>query len=217
MTRELHDRAARIERGREQEALAATTAERVRVARELHDAVAHNLSVLAIQAAGADGVVERDPARALQCAELIEGVGRETLAELGRLVDAGAPQPGLALVDGLTQRAREGGLPVELRVEGDPAALPAGVDLAAYRIVQEALANAAKHAGAARARVIVRYLRQAVEVEVADDGRGAGGAGSSDGGHGLVGIRERVALYDGTVAIGRRPGGGFLVHARLPV
>jgi signal transduction histidine kinase len=220
LTAELRERAEQIERAREQEAKAAMVAERVRVARELHDAVAHNLSVIAIQAAGADGVVERNPQRAAECAALIETVGRDTLAELGRLVDAGAsaPQPSLATVDDLTQRARDGGLPVELQVEGDPAALPAGVDLAAYRIVQEALANVAKHAGAARAWVVVRYDRRAVEVEVADDGRGPNGAGpETDGGHGLVGIRERVAVYDGTVDIGRRPGGGFVVHARLPV
>jgi signal transduction histidine kinase len=220
LARELKEKAVRMVLAREQEAQAATTAERVRVARELHDAVAHNLSVIAIQAGGADGLVERDPERAAQVAALIESVGRDTLAELGRLVDAtAAPQPSLELVDGLARRAREGGLPVELSVEGERPALPAGVDLAAYRIVQEALANVSKHAGTARASVVVRYLRHAVEVEVADDGRGGNGSQPQGrgGGHGLVGIRERVALYDGTVHIGRRPGGGFLVHARLPV
>ena len=199
----------------------------MRVARELHDAVAHNISVIAIQAGGADGIVERDPERAARCAALIESVASEALGELDRLVStmrAGDPgpavsQPSLARVDALAARARNAGVPVELDVEGEPAALPAGVDLAAYRIVQEALANTAKHAGRARARVVVRYRPHAIEVEIADDGGPSRGAPSrgTGGGHGLIGIRERVALYDGTLDVGRRPGGGFLVHARLPI
>ena len=183
--------------------------------------------MIAIQAGGADGIVERDPKRAAQVAELIETVAREALGELERLVDAldadgdgpGAPQPTLARVDALATRARNAGVPVELNVEGEPAALPAGVDLAAYRIVQEALANAAKHAGPARASVVVRYRPHAVEVEIADDGRGPSRspARRQGGGHGLIGIRERVALYGGTLDVGRRPSGGFRVHARLPI
>jgi signal transduction histidine kinase len=223
LARELGEKAARMAHAREQETRAARTAERVRVARELHDAVAHSISVIAIQAGGAAGLVPRDRARAAQTAALIATVGGDALSELGRLVapaDAGAAsQPGLAGVDALARRARAGGVRVEVRVEGEPAGLPAGVDLAAYRIVQEALANVAKHAGAARAWVLVRYDRRAVELEVTDDGRGPGGsrAPRNGGGHGLVGIRERVALYDGTLDVGRRPGGGFLVHARLPL
>jgi len=235
---ETREKAAQVERSRERDARAAVTAERMRVARELHDAVAHNLSVIAIQAAGADGVVERDPARATQCATLIETVATEAIAELGRLAGLRAagrdgPPPSLARVDALAQRARDAGLPVELRVEGEPARLAAGVDLAAFRIVQEALANASKHAGAARAWVVVRYEQRAVELEIGDDGRGAGGSrpeprnGSSAGtrppssagtsGHGLIGMRERAALYGGTLVAGRRPGGGFAVRARLPL
>ena len=156
LTREGRQRSLEIERSRAREARAAVTSERMRVARELHDAVAHNISVIAIQAGGADGIVERDPARAEQCVELIETVAREALAELGRLArpqaaedDAG--EPSLARVDQLADRARAAGVPVELSVEGRPAALHAGVDLAAFRIVQEALANAAKHARANRA------------------------------------------------------------------
>jgi signal transduction histidine kinase len=122
-------------------------------------------------------------------------------------------------VDALALRARDAGLPVSLRVEGEPAALPAGVDLAAYRIVQEALTNAAKHGGGTRAWVVVRYGEQAVEVEIGDDGRGADAmpVPGSSGGHGLIGMRERVALYGGTLRLGPRPNGGFTVHARLPI
>ncbi|MGI9098531.1 MAG: DUF7134 domain-containing protein [Solirubrobacteraceae bacterium] len=225
LTRQRQEEAADIERARAREARAAVTAERMRVARELHDAVAHNISVIAIQAAGAGGVVERDPDRAAQCAALIVAVGREALAELGRLAGlpsggaADSPAPSLARVDGLAMRARDAGLPVDLRIEGEPATIPAGVDLAAYRIVQEALANASKHAGAERAWVIVRYDADAIEVEIGDDGRGANGAqpARSGGGHGLIGIRERVALYGGTLDVARRSGGGFLVCARLPL
>ena len=223
LTRELRDKTVRLTRARAREARAAALDERMRVARELHDAVAHNLSVIAIQAAGADGLVERDAPRAAETAGLIATVGREALAELDHLVspagaDSGLVEPSLARVDRLAARARDGGLPVELRVEGEPAALPTGVDLAAYRIVQEALANTSKHAGDARARVVVRYEPRAVEVEVADDGRGTNGHSSGDGsGHGLVGIRERVALYGGTLAIGAGERGGFTVRARLPI
>jgi signal transduction histidine kinase len=219
LTAELHDKAARLEEAREEEARAAVVAERARVARELHDAVAHSLSVIAIQAAGAAGIADRDPDRAARSSDLIEAVGGDALAELRRLAaPTGADAPGLEGVGALTQRARAGGLPVELRIEGEPAALPAGVDLAAFRIVQEALANVSKHARAARAWVVVRYERDAVEVEVADDGRGPNGAApASGGGHGLVGMRERVALYNGMLEAGGRPDGGFLVRARLPL
>ncbi len=224
LTRQGREEAARAEQARAREARAAVTAERMRVARELHDAVAHSISVIAIQAGGADGIVERDPERTIQSAELIRTVARDALAELGRLVGAadassgGAP-PSLAHVDALAARARDAGQPVDLRVEGEPATLPGGVDLAAYRIVQEALTNASKHAAGARAEVVVRYQRHAVEVEIADDGRGAVRRPARRGGtgHGLIGIRERVALYGGTVDAGKRPSGGFRVHARLPI
>ena len=224
LTRAGRDEAERAERVRAREARAAVIAERMRVARELHDAVAHNISVIAIQAGGADGIVDRDAERTAQIATLIGTVAREALAELGRLVgtpeaDAAAP-PSLAHVDALAARARDAGQPVELRVEGEPAALPGGVDLAAYRIVQEALTNTSKHAAGARAQVVVRFQRHAVEVEIADDGRGGARSrarGATGHGHGLIGIRERVALYGGTLDAGRRPSGGFRVHARLPI
>ena len=220
LTRELRAEGTELEAGRLRDARAAVTAERMRVARELHDAVAHNISVIAIQAAGADGVMERDPARAYECAQLIEAVAGEAITELGSLA-AGSPgaEAGLARIDALVRRARAGGLPVDVRVEGDPATLPAGIDLAAYRIVQEALANTSKHAGDARATVVVRYARGAVEVEIADNGdvRPSGtGLTHEDAGHGLTGMRERVSLYGGTLRAGRRAAGGFVVHARLP-
>jgi len=223
LTRQGRDEALRAERARTREARAAVVAERMRVARELHDAVAHNISVIAIQAGGADGIVDRDPARATQIAALIATVAREAVAELARLVgplggETAAP-PTLAHVAALAARARDAGQPVELRVEGDPAELPGGVDLAAFRIVQEALTNASKHAAGARAEVVVRYESAAVEVEIADDGRTAADQVTKTGGtgHGLIGIRERVALYGGTLDAGRRPSGGFRVHARLPI
>ena len=215
LLREAEEKAAQADRDRERAARAAVTAERMRVARELHDAVAHNISVIAIQAAGAHGIVERDPARAATVVELVEAVTEEALLELGRLADEHDLQPGLAGVQALAERARAAGLPVELEIAGDPVPLPAGVDLAAFRIVQEALANASKHAGPARARVTVRYAPRAVELEIDDDGRGPNGGRA--GGHGLVGMRERVALYGGTLEAGRRLSGGFAVRARLPL
>ena len=214
LTRHDREEAARAEAIRAREARAAVTAERMRIARELHDAVAHSISVIAIQAGGADGLVDRDAARAAECARLIERVAGDALVELERLSGA-LDAPGLEQLGALTERARDAGLPVALRVEGDPAALPAGVDLAAYRIVQEALANTAKHAGAAQASVVIRYDAGAVELEVADDG--AGSPPRDDGGHGLIGMRERVALYGGTLDAGRRATGGFRVRARLPI
>ncbi|MGH2948938.1 MAG: histidine kinase, partial [Solirubrobacteraceae bacterium] len=218
LTGEVRQEAAQVERRRALEEQAAVTGERMRVARELHDAVAHNISVIAIQAAGATGIVDRDPERAIQCAQLIEAVARDAIVELGRLAgpEGTSGAPGLARVESIARRARDGGLPVELRVEGSPVKIPAGVDLAAFRIVQEALANASKHAGDARARVVVRYRPRAIELEIADDGRGPNGSRNGSG-HGLIGMRERVALYGGTLDAGRRPGGGFEVRARLPL
>jgi signal transduction histidine kinase len=142
-------------------------------------------------------------------------VAREALAELGRLAGPAGDGPSLTAVDHLAERARAAGVPVELSVDGRPARLPAGLDLAAFRIVQEALANTAKHARAGRAWVSVRYDARALELEIADDGRGPDGEPTD--GHGLLGMHERVALYGGTLDAGARPGGGFLVRARLPL
>jgi len=221
LTRAGRRRGAEIERAREQDARGAVTRERARVARELHDAVAHNVSVIAIQAGGAEPLVGRDPARAAEILELIEQVAREALAELGRLgaaeEDEGA-RPGLARVGVLAERARAAGLAVALDLPDNGGPLPAGVDLAAFRVVQEALANTAKHAGADHAWVTVRREPRAVGLEIADDGRGPRRRPRGDGGHGLVGMRERVALYGGTLETGpREHGRGFLVRATIPV
>jgi signal transduction histidine kinase len=228
LARELSVKAERAEHAREEEERRALTAERNRIARELHDVLAHNLSVMVVQASAGRRLLERDPDGAADVARLIERTGREALAELRYVFGPvrrgdGEPlqgPPSLERVDQLARRARDAGLPVDLHVDGDPAPLPAGVDLAAYRVVQEALTNALKHAGAAHASVRVGYRPHEVLVEVTDDGRGRGANGDASefgGGHGLVGMRERVALYGGELETGRRRGGGFLVRARLPL
>jgi signal transduction histidine kinase len=179
--------------------------------------------VMTVQAGAARLWLEDDPGRAREPLLAVEHAGREALGELRRLLGilrrderepAPRPQPGLANLDALVAQARRAGLPVELVINGAPAPLPAGVDLAAYRIVQEGLTNTRKHAGAARACVAVRYRPEALELEISDDGRtGANGSG----GHGLVGMRERVALYGGRLEAGPRPEGGFTIHASLPL
>jgi signal transduction histidine kinase len=226
LARELAEKAERAEHAREEEERQAVAAERARVARELHDVLAHNLSVMVIQASAARRVVARDPSAAAKSAELIRRTGREALTELRQLFgpvrrDDGVAlpgSPGLANVERLAAGARAAGLPVELHVEGSPLRLPPGADMAAYRVVQEALTNTLNHAGGARATVIIRYEPGDVVVEVLDDGPGPGYDGSAleSGGHGLVGMRERVALYGGKLDAGARHGGGFAVRARLP-
>jgi len=222
---ELADRAVALERAREGEAQAAVQEERARIARELHDVVAHDVSVMVVQAAAAKRIVEREPDRAEEAIVSIEGTGREALAEMRRLLGvlrrgdedlALAPQPSLSRVDALLARTRATGLDVALERSGDDAPLPAGVDLAAYRVVQEALANVVRHAGAEHATVRLTCDPRAVVVEVVDDGRGAANGGSKAG-HGLIGLRERVELYGGDFEAGPRAEGGFGVRARLPV
>jgi len=222
---ELADRAVALERAREGEAQAAVQEERARIARELHDVVAHDVSVMVVQAAAAKRIVEREPDRAEEAIVSIEGTGREALAEMRRLLGvlrrgdedlALAPQPSLSRVDALLARTRAAGLDVALERSGDDAPLPAGVDLAAYRVVQEALANVVRHAGAEHATVRLTYDPRAVVVEVVDDGRGATNGGGKAG-HGLIGLRERVDLYGGDFEAGPRAEGGFGVRARLPV
>ena len=194
------------------------------MAREIHDVLAHNLSVMVIQASAARRVADRDPAAAKEAARLISRTGREALSELryvfgavrkddGEALGAG---PGLAHLDQLVSRAHRAGLSVEVRVEGEPLELSPGADLAAYRVVQEALTNTLKHARGSRAVVTVRYEPGGVVVEVLDDGTAVNGSAWESGGHGLVGMRERVALYGGELEAGRRDGGGFAVRARLP-
>ena len=214
------DRAARLERER----ATAIADERARIARELHDVIAHSLGVIIVQAGAGETVVEQRPEQAQQVLRSIQRIGREALGEMSRLVgvlrDGGeevglAPQPGLGQVDALLEDARAAGLEVELVVEGTPSPVSAGLDLAAYRIVQEALTNVRKHAGGARATVVVGYAPGALELEVCDDGVAAQDAWG--GGHGLVGMRERAAVYGGTLEAGPRPEGGFAVRARLPI
>lgn len=222
---ELRERAERLEREREANARAAVAEERTRIAREMHDVVAHSLSVMVVQAEAAEEMIGIDPERARKPLSAVQETGRGALTELRRMLgvlremDEGpdlAPQPGLAGLGDLVEHVRDAGLPVELRVEGEPRPLSPTGDLQAYRIVQEALTNALKHAGPARAQVLVRYEADDVVIEVTDDGRGYDPA--TDGrGHGLIGMRERVAVCGGQMSAGRRPQGGFEVVARLPV
>jgi signal transduction histidine kinase len=221
---ELVERAARVEREREERTRTAIAEERKRIARELHDVIAHTLSVMTVQAGAARLLLEDEPERAAAPLLAVEETGRQALTDLRRLfeilqedasVTALGPQPGLADLDRLLAHARRAGLPVELAVEGQPRTLAPGVDLAAYRIVQEALTNARKHAGPARAQVAVRYGTETLDLEITDDGRASANGGN--GGHGLVGMRERAALYGGELAAGPRTEGGFAVRARLPI
>lgn len=211
---------------REQErAATAALEERTRIARELHDIVAHAVSVMVIQAGAASEVLATDPAGAVQALDSVRSTGRQALDELRRLLgvlraeqtDAGlSPQPGLDRLPALVEQVSGPGLAVELQQRGTRPQLPASLELAVYRIVQEALTNTVKHAGATRADVCVRYEPHSVDVRVVDDGRGCV-PGADSGGHGLGGIHERVAMYGGCLTSGPGPDGGFLVHARLPV
>jgi signal transduction histidine kinase len=221
LTEELHEAAVRAQEAREHEAAHAAAEERRRIAREMHDVVAHSVSVMVVQAGGARRILERDPERAVEAAARIEEVGRAALAEMRRLLgvmhhaDERAPQPTMRQLDALVERTRAAGLPVSLTVEGEPRSLPAGKDLAAYRVVQEALTNAIKHAGRAPTEVTVRWEPAHLELEIVDTGTHT--ANGHGGGHGLVGMEERVRLYDGELHTGRRAGGGFEVIARLPL
>ncbi len=219
----LAHRAERLEREREQKARLAVAEERVRIARELHDIVAHAISVIVVQAQAGERVLEGEQASAREALGSIETTGRQALVEMRRLLGilrkedrelALAPRPSLAYLDVLAEGVREAGLPVELHFEGEVKQLPPGVDLSAYRIVQEALTNSLKHAGPASAQVVVRYRPGEVEIEISDDGRGA--VDGRVGGHGLVGMRERAALVGGTVESGSNGGRGYTVRARLP-
>jgi signal transduction histidine kinase len=221
------NRHRRILRDREIAAKDAVAAERARIARELHDVVAHHMSVMIVQAGAARTVGARDPEATAAALEQIEESGRTGLAEMRRLLDllqapedgdGLAPQPGLARLEELLEATRATGIAVELSVEGPERPVPAGVDLSAFRIVQEALTNVLKHSGSTTASVRLAYRPDALEIEVTDDGIGApeGIAGHGER-HGLVGMRERAALFGGTFEAGPRPGGGFVVRARLPL
>src|SRR5690348_6875669 len=227
----LEDRAARLEAERDAQAQIAAAAERARIARELHDVIAHNVSVMVVQADGASYAMDNDPARAREALAAISATGRQALAEMRRLLgvlrregDGAstelAPQPGMGELGELLDQARGAGLPVLFTVEGDPQPLPGGIALAAYRIVQESLTNTRKHAGpVTSASVTLRYSGGALVLAIADDGRGGRGGAAMPGaaGHGLTGMRERVAACGGSVAAGPRPEGGFEVVATLPL
>lgn len=261
----VEDRAEQLEREQDAQARRAVLEERSRIARELHDIVAHSMSVMVVQAGAARRTLDRDPARAVESMSHIESTGRDALAEMRRVVavlrsdgdrdrerdrdrdhergdpvdlprgepfdrDALLPQPGLDELTTLVEQCREAGLPVELEVDGEVRSLPSGLELAVYRIVQEALTNTMRHAGPARAHVRLCFGEDGVTVSVVDDGRGASATADSgpgshgDGtdearhaGHGLAGMHERVGLYGGRLTAGPRAGGGFSVQAEIPL
>jgi signal transduction histidine kinase len=224
-TERLRKLSAELERERELTAQLAVIEERARIARELHDVVAHSLSVIAIQADGAEAALEKDAQLAQRPLRAIRRSAEDALAEMRRLLgvlraeDEGAelaPQPGLAQLPALVERARAAGMPVTLLVDGEPRPLPASLDLSAYRIIQEALTNVHKHAGNSPASVRVVWRRNLLGLQVRDTGSGRPIHVNGDG-HGLVGMRERVKLHGGELRAGALPGGGFEVTARLPL
>ncbi|MFD9206474.1 sensor histidine kinase [Streptomyces sioyaensis] len=231
---QLEERAARLEKEREAQSRIAVAAERARIARELHDVVAHNVSVMVVQADGAAYVLDVAPDQTREALETISGTGRQALAEMRRLLgvlrtgeqpEGGeyVPQPGVEQLEDLMDQVRGAGLPVDFRVEGESRELPSSVALTVYRIVQEALTNTRKHGGPdVGATVRVSYRDEYLELLVEDDGRGAQQElyeeGGADGlGHGLIGMRERVGMVGGSLTAGPRAGGGFRISAVLPL
>ncbi|MDQ1037893.1 signal transduction histidine kinase [Streptomyces sp. V3I8] len=231
---QLEERAARLEKEREAQAKVAVAAERARIARELHDVVAHNVSVMVVQADGAAYVLDTAPDQAKKALEIISGTGRQALAEMRRLLgvlrtgehqESGeyVPQPDVEQLGDLIEQCRGSGLPVDYKIEGTPRPLPSGVELTAYRIVQEALTNTRKHGGPnTGASVRLVYFDDGLGLLVEDDGKGAPHElyeeGGVDGqGHGLIGMRERIGMVGGTLDAGPRPGGGFRISALLPL
>ncbi|KOU00002.1 histidine kinase [Streptomyces rimosus subsp. pseudoverticillatus] len=231
---QLEEKAARLEKERETQSRIAVAAERARIARELHDVVAHNVSVMVVQADGAAYVLDASPEQAKQALETISGTGRQALAEMRRLLgvlrtgeqpESGeyVPQPGVEQLADLIDQVRGAGLPVDFRVVGEPRPLPSSVELTAYRIVQEALTNTRKHGGPdVGATVRLSYQDGELDLLVEDDGRGAQhelytGGGADGLGHGLIGMRERVGMVGGSLDAGPRPGGGFRISAVLPL
>ncbi|WP_411103347.1 sensor histidine kinase [Streptomyces sp. cmx-4-9] len=231
---QLIERNQRLENQREAQAKVAVAAERARIARELHDVVAHNVSVMVVQADGAAYVMDAAPEQAKEALQTISGTGRQALAEMRRLLgvlrtgepqesEDYVPQPDVEQIEVLVEQVRAAGLRVDFAVEGAPRRLPSGVELTAYRIVQEALTNTRKHGGPqASASVRLVYFDDGLGLLVEDDGRGAAHElyedGGADGaGHGLIGMRERIGMVGGTLDTGPRPGGGFRISALLPL
>jgi signal transduction histidine kinase len=222
--RELESLTAELASEREERARLAVAAERARSARELHDVVAHSVSTMVVQAEAGEALLDSHPKRARDAFASIQETGREALTEMRRLLGllrrgdralALVPQPSMMRLENLLARVREAGLAVELDIEGQPRLLPPGLDLSAYRIVQEALTNTLKHAGATNAWVNVRYRDHALELEIVDDGH-SGSNGAREG-YGIAGMRERVKLFGGELEAGRRSDGGYAVRARLPL
>jgi signal transduction histidine kinase len=223
--RELVQRAEQLQNEQEERAQRAVAEERGRIARDLHDVVAHAVSVIVLQAGAARRIATEQPDRARDALVAIEALGREAAADMRRLVGIlrrpqdpvgdTELQPSLTRLDMLADRVRAAGLEVRVRIEGEPRALPPGVELSAYRIVQEALTNTLRHAHAERADVILRYLADELELEVSDNGPGSDPVKA--GGHGLIGMRERAAIFGGHVEAGPRPGVGFRVRVLLPL
>ena len=198
--------------------------ERARIARELHDVVSHAISLIVLQARGGRRVLETRPGETRAALDAIEHAGAQALGEMRRMLEllreqgddvTLAPRPSLRDLDDVVARVRATGLHVDVDVQGEPVDLPPGIDISAYRIVQEGLTNALKHAGPAHARLVVRYAPDALEVQVVDDG--AGGGNGDGSGLGLAGLRERVAVYGGVLEAGARPQGGYALRARLPL
>jgi signal transduction histidine kinase len=215
--------AARVEREREQRRLEALERERARMARELHDILAHSVSLMGVQAGAAEEVLRRDPERARPVLRSIQQISRDSVAELRRLLGmlrsdelepSTTPQPRIDQIDALIERMRAAGLPVNLRIAGSQKPLPAGVELAAYRVVQEALTNALKHSRPSHVDVVFSYSPDCLEVSIDNDGASVAANGS---GHGLIGMNERVSLYGGTLITAPRGGGGYHVAAKLPL
>jgi signal transduction histidine kinase len=223
-TQQLEERAAELERERDEKAKQAVSEERLRIAQDLHDVVAHSMGVIAVQAGVGAHVIDNDPAEAKKSLEAISLTSRTTLAEIRRMLgvlreDARAeyaPAPGLGDLERLVQEICDAGVDSHVTWEGKRVELPPSVDLTAYRIVQESLTNVLKHGGPdVHVDVTVRYEPEALAVEVSDDGRGVNGR-ATDGGHGLMGMRERVGVFGGSFEAGPRTGGGFRVAVRLP-
>ena len=218
-------RAERLASERDETIREALLDERARIARELHDVVAHSVSVMVVQAGAAEDLLDRDPERARMPLLSIQETGAHAIAELRRLLGLLrdersepllAPQPGTSQIHDLVEQMGELGLPIEFRIEGTPRPLSPGIELAMYRVAQEALTNTLKHARSATSAMLLRYGDHELELEVVDDGA-ADPVNGNGVGHGLIGMRERVALYDGWIEAGPRPDGGFAVRARLPL
>jgi signal transduction histidine kinase len=228
---ELHARAERLEREREEEARRAVTEERLRIARELHDVIAHSMSVIAVQSAVGNHVIDSQPAEARQALAAIEATSRSALTEMRRLLGvlrqegeprgSLTPAPGLADLATLVSQVQDAGLKVWINVDGQRGPVPPGIDLSAYRIVQEALTNVIKHSGSSSANVTISYRPDSVTVEVTDPGAEAPAARvpaqRTGSGHGIIGIRERVAVFGGEFTAGPGPDGGFRVRACFPI